>query len=53
MYYVWRRSDGYVNSTTYNPSRMSYPNHTFEILLETQDWPEAYYLIESERAKEK
>jgi len=45
-YYVWRRSDGYVGSTTYSPRN---GRDTFEILLITTDWPQARQCIEDNR----
>ena len=48
-YYVWRRSDGTVGATTYDPNRMHFPNHTFEIILVTQDWDEVWDRIDHER----
>ena len=47
-YHVWRRSDGYVNATTY-PAENT-PSFSFEELLVTEDWGEALDLILSERA---
>lgn len=50
-YYVWRRSpDGHVNVSTYHPGTygmgtINGKKVTFEILLETTDWPEAARLI--------
>jgi hypothetical protein len=52
-YYVWRRSDGYVNATTYMPddyTAMNGKRWTYELLLKTNEWfPEAYEMIERER----
>ncbi len=49
-YHVWRRSDGHVNATTYDPNRLQYPNHAFTVLLVTEDWTEAAARISAERA---
>jgi hypothetical protein len=46
-YVVWRRSDGYVGCTRYVPK--GYGTCTFDVLLTTDDWPEARALIASER----
>ncbi len=46
-YYVWRRSDGYVNASAYKP--LNYLTSTFEILLETTEWSLAYDRIIEER----
>jgi hypothetical protein len=48
-FYVWRRSDGYVDTNAGSMPR-SYPGSSFEKLLETKDWAEARSRIESERA---
>lgn len=45
-YYVWRRSDGYVSCTARPPSN---GRDTFDVLLTTEDWPEAHARIEAER----
>ena len=53
-YYVWRRSDGYVDATTYPPGRAYTDSNGFlwsyDVLLTTTDWPEARSRIERERA---
>lgn len=54
VYYVWKRSDGYVGSTTYMPR--DYTTKTgetsFEHLGKFNSWcDEAIDLIEAERAK--
>lgn len=48
-YWVWRRSDGYVGCTK-GRRPPSNSRDTFDVLLTTQDWPEAWALIEKERA---
>lgn len=48
MFYVWRRSDGYVNATGFKPSDTDFRNLTFEILLETPSWSEAQKMIDRE-----
>jgi hypothetical protein len=47
-YVVWRRSDGYVSATVYVPR--PHGDITFEVLLDTTDWPTACARIEAERA---
>lgn len=50
-YFVWRRSDGYVNGSAGSMPK-DYQHSQFEKLLETTDWyGEAAPLIEAERAK--
>lgn len=49
-YYVWRRSDGYVSSTCYNPNLPgACPGDTFDILMITTEWFEARARIAAER----
>lgn len=48
---VWRRSDGYVSASIYRPRE--YTDGTgfrwsYEVLLETADWPEARTRLEQE-----
>jgi hypothetical protein len=40
---VWRRDDGYVSCTTYNPGS------GFDVLLVTESWPEARLRILAEQ----
>lgn len=51
-YYVWRRSDGYIGATAYDPSKWQWPNDAFEVLLVTQDWPTARQRIVDERRQQ-
>ncbi len=44
-YYVWRRDDGYVGATAYNPIQKD----AFEILLTTTLWSEARDAIVANR----
>jgi hypothetical protein len=48
MFYVWRRSDGYVNVTGFKPSDNDFRSMTFDILLETASWAEAQRLVNKE-----
>jgi hypothetical protein len=47
-YYVWRRDDGYVGCTRYDPKKMS-SSSTFELLLQTDVWEEAKARLRDER----
>jgi hypothetical protein len=53
IYWVWRRSDGYVSGTAYDPRKgPQSPGFTFEVLLDTEDWyGVAVPRIEEERAR--
>jgi len=52
-FYVWRRRslnprlDDYVSCTQYRPDDTT--TCTFDVLLETPDWPEAHHFIAAER----
>ncbi len=46
-YWVWRRSDGYVSATASRPHAGR--TDSFDILLETTDWPVARTRILAER----
>lgn len=49
-YFVWRRDDGYISATAYNPANLGVRGKdTFEILLVTENWPEARDMITAER----
>jgi len=52
-YFVWRRGDGYVGCTRYEPRGEPLGNefNQFEILMQTDSWDEARELIETERNK--
>jgi hypothetical protein len=54
-YYVWRRNDGHVNaSCNYSPSGFTGADgsvNTFEILLITPSWGDAYNAIVVARAE--
>lgn len=53
-YYVWRRNDGYVSATCYDPNVFNHcPGDTFEILLSTPIWSDAHDRIENERGEAK
>jgi len=48
-YWVWKRGDGYISATAYNPMKGPRTLDTFTVLLETTDWPEARQRIVDER----
>lgn len=53
MYFVWKRSDGYVAATTYKPTDFTGANGgatTFEHIGKFEDWSDAYDCIASARA---
>jgi len=49
MYFVWRRSDGYVNASTGMPSDWTQPSDgervTFKLLGEFEEWKDAEAFI--------
>jgi hypothetical protein len=51
MYYVWRRSDGWVNASNGMMPRNE-GTTTFEKLLATTDWPTAKARIEEEHERD-
>lgn len=50
-YYVWRRSDGYVNASATHRENFQPSNgkDKFEVLLITEDWAEALECIKANR----